>query len=302
MGAPRGRYGEAGLNPLSDVVTETLKPSPTPAHFVPPPGAANCHAHVFGPPAAHQVEGKRRVLGTAEMYQRMLDVLHFDRGVLTQPSDFGFDNSRMLEVLAASPKTELAAIVVLPPAQLSDAELARLTALGVRGVRFPKTGEPRLDDLEAVAERIRGSGWHIELTPTDGLAPLVAMRSRFERLGVPVVLEQMGGCPDVRRGIEDAQFQAVLSMVRDGVVWVKLSHPYHLADYPYAEVLAFAQALVDANVKRCVFATDWPHPRAQEHHAVPDDGFLLDLFATWVPDEANRHAILVENPQALYRF
>jgi predicted TIM-barrel fold metal-dependent hydrolase len=33
-----------------------------------------------------------------------------------------------------------------------------------------------------------------------------------------------------------------------------------------------------------------------------NDGVLLDLLAEWVPDEASRTRILVDNPAALYGF
>jgi predicted TIM-barrel fold metal-dependent hydrolase len=33
-----------------------------------------------------------------------------------------------------------------------------------------------------------------------------------------------------------------------------------------------------------------------------NDGILLDLLAEWVPDEATRNRILVDNPAALYGF
>jgi 2-pyrone-4,6-dicarboxylate lactonase len=35
---------------------------------------------------------------------------------------------------------------------------------------------------------------------------------------------------------------------------------------------------------------------------VPEAGVLLDQFFAWVPDEAVRRRILVENPARLYRF
>jgi predicted TIM-barrel fold metal-dependent hydrolase len=35
---------------------------------------------------------------------------------------------------------------------------------------------------------------------------------------------------------------------------------------------------------------------------MPNDGDLLDLLAEWVPDEATRNRILVQNPTTLYGF
>jgi predicted TIM-barrel fold metal-dependent hydrolase len=35
---------------------------------------------------------------------------------------------------------------------------------------------------------------------------------------------------------------------------------------------------------------------------MPNDGGLVDLLADWIPDEALRHRVLVENPAQLYSF
>jgi 2-pyrone-4,6-dicarboxylate lactonase len=35
---------------------------------------------------------------------------------------------------------------------------------------------------------------------------------------------------------------------------------------------------------------------------VPDDGALVNLLARWLPDEAQRRRVLVDNPAALYDF
>jgi predicted TIM-barrel fold metal-dependent hydrolase len=36
--------------------------------------------------------------------------------------------------------------------------------------------------------------------------------------------------------------------------------------------------------------------------AMPNDGALLDLLGQWIPDEALRRRVLVDNPAALYDF
>jgi len=35
---------------------------------------------------------------------------------------------------------------------------------------------------------------------------------------------------------------------------------------------------------------------------MPEDALLADLLVEWVPDEKQRHKVLVENPARLYGF
>jgi D-galactarolactone isomerase len=50
---------------------------------------------------------------------------------------------------------------------------------------------------------------------------------------------------------------------------------------------------------QCGLGSHWPHPTEKDK---PDDAVLFDLLAVWVPDEATRKRILVQNPEALYGF
>lgn len=50
--------------------------------------------------------------------------------------------------------------------------------------------------------------------------------------------------------------------------------------------------------QRVLWGSDWPHPNLE---AIPDDGLLVDLIAEFA-DEMQRRALLVENPQRLYKF
>jgi predicted TIM-barrel fold metal-dependent hydrolase len=50
-----------------------------------------------------------------------------------------------------------------------------------------------------------------------------------------------------------------------------------------------------------VWGSDWPHPGLAFDHK-PDDALLFDLLSEWAPNEADRHRILVENPETVYGF
>jgi predicted TIM-barrel fold metal-dependent hydrolase len=69
---------------------------------------------------------------------------------------------------------------------------------------------------------------------------------------------------------------------------------------PYHDITAFAQTLVAAAPDRLVWGSDWPHVLLAT--TMPNDGDLVDQIAVWVPDEAMRRRILVDNPERLYGF
>ena len=89
-------------------------------------------------------------------------------------------------------------------------------------------------------------------------------------------------------------------MVRDGA-WVKLSGAYRLSPTPpYEDTAQLARALIAAAPGRCVWGSDWPNVSNWGH--MPNIGDLLDLMADWVPDEAQRRVVLVDNPARIYSF
>jgi predicted TIM-barrel fold metal-dependent hydrolase len=129
-----------------------------------------------------------------------------------------------------------------------------------------------------------------------GLGPTLREISRQ----MPVIIDHMLHIP-AERGITDPNFQALLKLVGDGDVHVKVSAPYRLsAQFPdYENVRAFHDALVAANPERLMWGSDWPHPSIPAE-IMPDDGHLLDLFMDWTPDETTRRRILVETPARLF--
>ena len=58
-------------------------------------------------------------------------------------------------------------------------------------------------------------------------------------------------------------------------------------------------AIVEARPTRVIWGSNWPHPNETRK---PDDARLFDLMERWVPDEATRRRILVDNPARVYDF
>ncbi len=278
-------------------------PDPSPrgaTRFRVPPGAVDTHAHVIGLPPAYPFVSTRHYTppeATADAYLHILDATGMTYGVLVQVSVHGTDNRLMVETLQAHP-ARLRGVAVTALG-LGDPAYAALHQAGVRGLRINVLygGGVGLDDLARYGALCREMGWHLQLLLDARALPDLA--PRLAALPVPFVVDHMGHLP-AAAGVRDPGFQTLVGLVRDGA-WVKLSGAYRMsAAPPYADTAAFAQALYAAAPERCVWGSDWPH--VATYGAMPNVGDLLDLLADWLPDEAARQAVLVDNPHRLYGF
>jgi 2-pyrone-4,6-dicarboxylate lactonase len=278
-------------------------PSPSRPRLAMPPGAWDCHCHVFGPTDRYPYWPDRSYTPPAAplaRYLGLLDLLGVEHGVLVQPSVYGTDNRMLVDSLKAEPR-RLRGVAVID-ATIHDRELEAMHDAGVRGVRVNLLfrGGVSFAAAEAIADRIRPLGWHIQFLLDISQTP--DLRRAVQRLRLPVVIDHMGHFP-ASQGVTAPAFRELLAMLAAGEAWVKLSAPYLFTrqpGMPYADVAPIARALVETAPGRCVWGTDWPHPANKL--AMPDDGPLTDLLGEWVPDEAVRRRILVENPKGLYGF
>ena len=277
-------------------------PAPRRPGFSVPAGAWDCHAHVFGPASAYRYASDRAYTppdAPLSAYLAMLDAVGLDRGVLVQPSVYRSDNSCLLDALAAA-GGRLRGVVEIDPRELDDATAESWSALGVCGVRMNMAvaGGLPLTEMEPIADRLAEIGWHLDLI-VDRVERLEEIAARLAVLPVPLVLEQMGRVKGGQR-TDTPGFQLLLGLLRNGNTWVKLSHGYHIsfAGPPYADTTPFARAQAEVRVDRLVWGSDWPHPML--HGPMPNDGELLDLLSSWLPDPADLRAVLVDNPANLY--
>jgi 2-pyrone-4,6-dicarboxylate lactonase len=148
-------------NPTPVNMTTILAPDPKPTKpaYVLPPGACDAHCHVFGP-ADRFPYAPERSYTPPDAPRQQLAALHrhlgFSRAVVVQASCHGTDNSALLDALGASGGMWRG--VAMVGADISDRELERLHAGGVRGVRFNFVahlgGAPDLDVVTRVIDRI----------------------------------------------------------------------------------------------------------------------------------------------------
>lgn len=281
-------------------------PHPRAPAFAVPALACDVHAHVCGPHDRYPLIPERLYtppLASPAHYRHMLDAIGVTRGVLVQPSIYGFDNRAMLDALATDP-IRLRGVAVVP-FDVDTATLERLHAAGVRGVRMNivdlKTGKGQLPlgPLERLATKVKPLGWHVEfLMHVDEFPDLDRQLANFP---VPVVFGHLGYV-NVAKGTATQGFEAMLRLARDGRAWVKLTAPYRLtlSQLPYGDTDATARILVDRIPDRLLWGSDWPHVFIKSD--MPNDGVLFEVFANWVPDARMRERILVEQPATLYDF
>ena len=228
----------------------------------------------------------------------MLDATGMERGVLVQISVYGTDNRYMLEVLRRHPD-RLRGIGVVAP-DVTEPELTAMHEAGVRGLRLNVLygGGVGLEAAKTLANKIKDMGWHLQLLLDARQLP--ALMPQLKTLTVPVVVDHMGHMP-VALGKTHPGFEALQHLLRDHGWWTKLSGAYRISERPapYDDVTPWAQALVEAAPDRVVWGSDWPHVAVKP---MPDAGLLRNVLADWVPDAAQRHRILVDNPARLYAF
>ena len=274
----------------------------------PPPGAWDSHAHVFGPAGKFPYAPGRGYTppdAPVEKFVALLDHLGCAHGLVVQGNAHGYDNSVVLDALARYPQRLRG--VAITDARIAPATLRDWHKLGMRGLRFhllnQKPGYVRgvgLDVFEVFHKTMAELGWVMQIF-CDGqvlhdMAPTLREISR----DMPVIVDHYG-MVDAACGVNEPNFQALLKLVGEGAVYVKVSAPYRVSQrFPdYADARALHEALLRANPERLMWGTDWPHPSIAAE-VMPDDGHLLDLFMEWTPDEATRRQVLVETPQRLF--
>jgi 2-pyrone-4,6-dicarboxylate lactonase len=272
-------------------------PKPREPRF--PPGACDCHFHVFEDPERYPLATERSytpTLATLDDYRRMADAFGLQRGVLVHPSVYGRDHATFEHALAANPGWLRGVAVVYP--DTPDETLARWHDLGCRGSRVNALfkGGAALDDLPSLADRVRPLGWHLQLLIDIGAEP--DLLGRLATLGLPLVVDHFGHLP-ASGALQSPGFANLLALVRDGQVWVKLSGHYRISPQRagFDDVRPLAESLAAAAPGQLVWGSDWPHPAISP--PMVNDGVLADTVHEWF-DEPLRRRILIDNPSRLY--
>ncbi len=309
----------AGVSGLLGGARSAIAAVPQPktkVSFDVPPGGCDCHVHVFGDPKKYPFFSGRTYTpetATAAELQQLLSALRLDRVVVVQPSVYGTDNSCTVDGIRAL--GDRARGVAVIDDKTTDAQLDAMGKAGIRGIRLnlatagitdPAVARQRFQNAVA---RAKGRGWHIQFNTQPSIVE--ALNDMFLASPVAIVIDHFGGAT-AARGLQQPGFGALVNLVKAGKAYVKISGAADSVSTQsdLADVAPLARALVAANPQRILWGTNWPHPGSTPvagrkptdlAPSMPtDDGKVLNLLPTWVPDAATRRLILVENPARLY--
>lgn len=282
-----------------------------------PAGACDCHVHVFGPYDRFPLSPDRRYMpGPAPLADLLAhqQTLGLDRVVIVQPSAYSMDNSCMLDALHhLGDKARGVAVV---DAGASETTLRDLHEAGIRGLRVnletvgvtdPLVARRHLEETAAQAVPF---GWHVQVYVDLGV--IAALHDVIRDLPVPIVFDHFARAR-AEQGPDQPDLAALLSLMRSGKAYVKLSAPRRISDMPdHADAGEIAKALARANPERILWGSDWPHPGARpgiardsnrlEPFHPDDDGLALNRLNSWMGSADLTRRVLVENPARLYGF
>ena len=208
----------------------------TAVDFDVPRGACDCHVHVFGNPAQFPFAEKRVYTPPPASVEQLLELqrdLHLDRVVVVQPSVYGADNACTLDAVRRMGARARGVAVI--DRTTSRKALEEMAGAGIRGVRLnlETNTAGRFDPadakavLDATAEQIRGLGWHVQIYTRT--AVIAGLKDHLAQLPFPVVVDHFGrGNPG--QGPGQADFAALLDLVKSGRIYVKISGAYRVSE------------------------------------------------------------------------
>jgi 2-pyrone-4,6-dicarboxylate lactonase len=283
--------------PMRDLATLS-RPS-----FAVPDKACDAHMHVFGPADRYPCVAHPHYTlpdGKLSHYLKMMPALGLQRFVIVQPSYYGTDNRCLIDALQVA--GSIARGVVMMDEDTDAKTLDAWHGAGVRAVRldlFARSGLPTTE-IQAYITRMAaicdGLGWHLQFYAPGwvvrNLIPFLAdVRTEF-------VIDHMGYMLE-EDGLTAQDFERLLSLLKDGQCWLKLSAPYRIAKHRgYGAIEPMARAIVAAAPDKVIWGSDWPHIP----DSTRDTGELLNLLERWTDETGVRQAILSDNPARLFDF
>jgi predicted TIM-barrel fold metal-dependent hydrolase len=276
----------------------------------PPEGACDCQFHIYGDPTRYPP--KQNALyeppdATFADAMRLLDAMGFARGVIVHAMPYDTDHRLLidtLEALSSAGRARVRAVGIIKD-NVSDAELDKLNALGVRAARFNigkyYKEQPTPEAVRRSLARAKEIGWHARLhVAGPHLMEHVELLDSVP--GLTKVVDHMGHL-DFAAGVADPACQGLLDRLRDGW-WLMLSNGNRLSPQEdcWDDAVPFGRAFVEAAEDRLIWGSDWPHVRWRKRRMINDAESVELLYRYADNDAAILKKILVDNPARLHGF
>jgi predicted TIM-barrel fold metal-dependent hydrolase len=216
-----------------------------------------------------------------EDYRKRTEGLGIVAGVVVTGSFQNFDTSFMRDALAKFGPSFVG--VAQLPADIPDAEILALDAIGVRGVRFNmvRGGSAGIEDLDRVARRVfELARWHVEL-----YADAKDLQAVFDSVA------KLPAVSIAHLGLSTEGLPTLLRLVERGMKVKATGFGRIDMDVPAA-----IKALAAANPDCLMFGSDLPSQRARRPFEPAD----IDLIRSSI-DPSLERKVFYENAAAFYR-
>ena len=208
------------MRPVQPPNPNTRKPK-----FVAPPGACDCHLHVYGPFDRYPLVAERNYdpdpHSTLDDYLKVHRALGLERAVIVTGSGNGTNNQITLDALQRM-KGSFKGLALLDPT-ITDAELTKLKIGGFTGFRIKANGRGGLsfEDTKRMITRTAGFGWHIEFM-SQSMAEVIGDVPFLNSLNVPYVFDHVAHS-EPHQNKNDREFRELLAILRNEErAWINL--------------------------------------------------------------------------------
>jgi predicted TIM-barrel fold metal-dependent hydrolase len=265
----------------------------------------DCHAHIMVVdfPLASDIHSRPARDVSAKEYLEVLRSHGISHGVLTAPSFYGANNTLLFDALRNFPDQLRGTAIIDPAIEITTLErqLHLMREIGIVGIRLNWNKKKVLPDINSAQYKrllalARDLDLHVELFLEDHLQEQVV--PQILASGATLVLDHFGN-PDPKFGIKSASFQNTLRALETGQAWVKLSAPYRIGSLNGVSIQSYVDALVAANPKQLVWASDWPWLSYENQFTYAD---CLTWIQSAVDDLAIWEDIFIHNPKTLFHF
>ncbi|KAK6815060.1 hypothetical protein RU639_008530 [Aspergillus parasiticus] len=305
-----------------------------------PSGAWDTHHHIFEPDRFPFAEGRHFTPARASLE----DLLKFEKSIgvdhvcIAHGLSYGPDCRSLLYYLKQF-QGQARGICVLDLEAVSDELLDVYHAAGVRSVRLDLFRHKAMDNVQIQAELIEATsqrlakwgrpGWSIQIQQPH-LEFWPRLRDVVDRSPVPVVVDHFAliagssyRVNDYVTNIQDGSYlaegeciglAALRETLRNGNLWMKISAPYRCSNLApgYDDLRWLVRCFVDANPRRVVWGSDWPHTQrhkdrvgksstSEEAFLQIDDNAWIESLSQWMSED-EWQLLWVENPSTLYDY